>query len=572
MCLSHNGVGGCILYGCPASEVGVCPHGLVGARQGHPVLHSTSALPTPTYFPSLQISSSLPRPITTLPSPLHLPFFLLTPPTTDKVHRLRHYLRFWPRSKGTRAEQEVQRYPRLPSLRRISTAFFKPHQIVLAAMDGLNGFTSVNGTPTTVLAPPATITPSIEPVPPQQLTGVKRKRESKPAPMKFYAVRIGKEPGIYHTWTECLDQVRGFPKAAFKSFTTLTDAEAFLRNEQGNGGGSVGGSTGKFYGVQSGRNPGVYSSWSEVLEQITGWKGPKHKVFKTRMEAELFVAEGNQPGMANGDMMVDDMDEHIAAKKAKTSKPQKNGIKEEHSPGSLAEGGEYEPGEGPLPEGAEDNFDTGITLDQETGTARYKTASEFSAIKYQASAPVRSAPIRIYTDGSALSNGQANSIGGIGVYFGPLDKRNVSEPLTGTRQTNQRAELTAILRALEVAPRDRKIDILSDSNYAINCCTVWFQKWRQNNWLNASHKPVENKDLVVKIVDMLEERYRLNKHRVHDEDEDEDGEGAWESGPASVKFTWVKGHAKDEGNNAADQLAVSAAHAAREMGEDLVVD
>ncbi|KAK3086941.1 hypothetical protein LTR53_020006, partial [Teratosphaeriaceae sp. CCFEE 6253] len=50
----------------------------------------------------------------------------------------------------------------------------------------------------------------------------------------------------------------------------------------------------KFYAVQSGRVPGVYTSWNDVLDQIRGWKGPKHKVFKTRIEAELFVREGAQ--------------------------------------------------------------------------------------------------------------------------------------------------------------------------------------------------------------------------------------------------------------------------------------
>jgi len=138
--------------------------------------------------------------------------------------------------------------------------------------------------------------------------------------------------------------------------------------------------------------------------------------------------------------------------------------------------------------------------------------------------------------------------------------------LTGTRQTNQRAELTALQRALELAPRDRKIVIYSDSNYAINCVTIWFQKWRNNNWQNSAGKAVENKDLVVKVIEMLEDRHRMNRHRVDDEDDESSGEGHWERGPASVKFVWVKGHAKDEGNNAADQLAVAAAREAKANG------
>lgn len=461
---------------------------------------------------------------------------------------------------------------RPPTQRRIPLGFFVPRHVTSTTMDDLHAFTSVNGSAPVL----SSVTPSIEtPLSTAPATGVKRKRDAKNAP-KFYAVRVGKEPGIYYSWVECLAQVKGFPKAAFKSFAMLTEAQEFMSNENGAGGGGAGGS-GRFYGVQSGRKPGVYSSWEQVLEQITGWKGPKHKVFKTRMEAELFVAEGHSNEAPHDDGMLDTLDwsDGSVAKKAKTSKSKKNGIKEESSPGPSLQGGEYEPGEGPLPEGAEDNFDSNVILDHAIGSARYKTAAEFAATKYQASGPAKDAPIRIYTDGSALSNGQANAVGGVGVYFGPLDRRNISEPLTGTKQTNQRAELTAILRALEVAPRDRKIVIYSDSNYAIQCCTVWFLKWRRNNWLNASNKPVENKDLVLKIVDMLDERYRLNRHRTsedEDEDEEPDREGHWESGPASVKFVWVKGHAKDEGNEAADELAVSAAKFAKEMGEDLDVD
>lgn len=434
-------------------------------------------------------------------------------------------------------------------------------------MEGSNGFTSVNGHSQNGTAASA-------PSPPQASTastaGTKRKRDGKSA-LKFYAVRVGKDPGIYHSWAECLDQVRGFPKAAFKSFTSLTEAEAFLRNENGNGSGGAGGGSGKFYGVQSGRNPGVYTSWPEVLEQITGWRAPKHKVFKTRSEAELFVAEGYPNGGPNGEHTVESIEAADGTPNKKSKKSKKGG--DEY--GFI--GDEYDAGDGPLPEDAEDNFDHTITLDQTLGTARYKTATELSKTKYAASAPVRDAPIRIYTDGSTLSNGQTAAIGGVGVYFGPLDKRNISEPLSGTKQTNQRAELTAILRALEVAPRDRKIIIFSDSKYAIACVTEWFLKWREKNWINSSNKTVENKDLVQKILEMLEERVRLNQHRgeeFEDEEVDEEGEakGYWDHGPGSVRFTWVKGHAKEEGNNAADELAVNGARVAREFGEEVDLD
>ena len=51
---------------------------------------------------------------------------------------------------------------------------------------------------------------------------------SKKTKKPFYAVRIGRAPGIYLSWEECKEQVNGFPSAAYKSFTNLKDAQAFI--------------------------------------------------------------------------------------------------------------------------------------------------------------------------------------------------------------------------------------------------------------------------------------------------------------------------------------------------------
>lgn len=504
------------------------------------------------------------------------------------IRRLTGYLQ-WKSSAGPQT-------PAFRSKERLPKAFFQPHLDITHIsrtpdkMDGSNGFTSVNANtfspPDKEAVPEAAAAPT-----PEVTTGTKRKRESSKPSSKFYAVRVGKEPGIYHSWPECLDQVRGFPKAAFKSFATQTEAEAFINNQDGNTGGGRNGAKGesKFYGVQVGRTPGVYETWPEVLQQITGWRAPKHKVFKTRAEAELFVAEGQYQSRGystaygtNGDsgpvQSIEPTDTgDTPNKKSKTLKGKKSGIKDENSSPSPELNGEYPPGEAPLPPDTQDDFDPTITLDQSIGDIRYKNAVEFAKTKLMASAPIPSAPVRIYTDGSSLNNGQIGANGGVGVWFGPLDKRNISEPLTGTKQTNQRAELTALLRALEVGPKDRKLDIVTDSNYAIKCVTEWNIKWRSNGWLNSSNKPVENKDLVQKLVEALEERFRLNSYRLGDDDELEKRRAEkvgqpWNWGPCGVKFTWVKGHDKDEGNNEADRLAVYGAKAAREMDDDLDAD
>lgn len=48
---------------------------------------------------------------------------------------------------------------------------------------------------------------------------------------KYYAVKVGKNPGIYMTWDECKEQVNKYPKAEFKSFTTMEEAHAFMENK-----------------------------------------------------------------------------------------------------------------------------------------------------------------------------------------------------------------------------------------------------------------------------------------------------------------------------------------------------
>jgi ribonuclease HI len=88
------------------------------------------------------------------------------------------------------------------------------------------------------------------------------------------------------------------------------------------------------------------------------------------------------------------------------------------------QGNPYEPGEGPLPPGAEDGFDPNVILDPKTGKVVYKTPEQKIATKTQQKGPP--GMLRIYTDGSSLRNGRVQAMAGVGVYFGPGDSRFVS--------------------------------------------------------------------------------------------------------------------------------------------------
>jgi len=136
-------------------------------------------------------------------------------------------------------------------------------------------------------------------------------------------------------------------------------------------------------------------------------------------------------------------------------------------------------------------------------------------------------PIVIYTDGSALGN---PGPGGYGILM--LYKNQKKEISQGYRlTTNNRMELLAIIIALETLKvSDRDVMIYSDSKYVIDSVT----KGWVFGWLKKGFKDKKNSDLWRRFLSI----YPKNK----------------------VKFTWVKGHANNPGNERVDALAVAAAN------------
>jgi len=107
-------------------------------------------------------------------------------------------------------------------------------------------------------------------------------------------------------------------------------------------------------------------------------------------------------------------------------------------------------------------------------------------------------------------------------------------------QTNQRAELTGILRALQIVKKTQHLEIITDSSYSINCATVWYKGWTKNGWKTSTKGEVLNKDLVTDIRKLIDAR---------------------DAAGVTTEFTWIKGHDNDPGNEAADKLAVAGAMA-----------
>jgi ribonuclease HI len=107
----------------------------------------------------------------------------------------------------------------------------------------------------------------------------------------------------------------------------------------------------------------------------------------------------------------------------------------------------------------------------------------------------------IYTDGSCANNGYKNAVAGIGIYFGPQDSRNVSQRIEG-KQTNNTAELGAVLHLYTIIEEDIKADkpigIVTDSIYAIRCCTTYGKKCADSKW----KKDIPNKDMVKRAYEL----------------------------------------------------------------------
>lgn len=150
--------------------------------------------------------------------------------------------------------------------------------------------------------------------------------------------------------------------------------------------------------------------------------------------------------------------------------------------------------------------------------------------------------IVVYTDGACAKNGQRGSRAGVGVFFGENSEYNISEPLEGTKQTNQRAEMTAVIRALTtIYSMEKKVSdvvILTDSQYTRTGYYDWMPKWKRNRWKTSSGTDVLNRDLWEEL--------------------DKTAELVKECGMAFL-IKWVRGHAGEYGNEMADRLAVEGA-------------
>ena len=176
--------------------------------------------------------------------------------------------------------------------------------------------------------------------------------------------------------------------------------------------------------------------WPSAQEQITGWQKPKHRCFATRIEAQRFLDE-DQNQVIDTSMAFDSDGRSLVANYSAdspvgptnvppTQKKTKKSVNNTRLATSEYNEADFEPGTAPLPPEAEDGFDPNIRLDPVTGKIVYKTLEQRQATKPRPLGGAQTEPIRVHTDGSSLGNGKLGAFAGIGVYFGPGDKRYIT--------------------------------------------------------------------------------------------------------------------------------------------------
>jgi ribonuclease HI len=145
----------------------------------------------------------------------------------------------------------------------------------------------------------------------------------------------------------------------------------------------------------------------------------------------------------------------------------------------------------------------------------------------------------VFTDGACLGNPGPGGWAWA-VPDGPF--ASGADPAT----TNQRMEITAVLRSLEALSGPMLVK--SDSTYVVNCFRDrWWEGWLRRGWRNAAGKPVANRDLWEPVLALALDRSR------------------------PVRFDWVKGHSGDLMNDRVDMLATEAAATQRAVQGDRFV-
>ncbi|SYZ62853.1 ribonuclease_H1 (plasmid) [Leishmania braziliensis MHOM/BR/75/M2904] len=370
-----------------------------------------------------------------------------------------------------------------------------------------------------------------------------------------------------------------------------------------------------FYAVAVGKARGIYSTWAQCSEQVTGYPGSIYRGFQTLDEARGFLAAHPLPftgpavnvdGGGGGSVTAP----YPASRKndALGSSAFKGRLKRETSDDFLT--GEDAVTLRQARRRRADHAQIAASPPALSSTSTFLSAATPSMVASRPPATTAmTSPsgtfVVVYVDGACSHNGTSQARAGYGGYYGSLsDPRNFScaVPLTES-QTNNRGELRAVIHAIVQAfidagaPADaleatHRVDpsawplsdfsrpllhliIYTDSRYVIDGLTRHAKAWVQNGFLLSTKGPVQNQDLWKQLIRLRDRYNTLYARQQYDQQRTQrwHGEHCGEADlveplrhtchnthnnkSEGIELIHVRGHSKVHGNEMADSLAVS---------------
>lgn len=133
--------------------------------------------------------------------------------------------------------------------------------------------------------------------------------------------------------------------------------------------------------------------------------------------------------------------------------------------------------------------------------------------------------VSIYTDGACSGNPGPGGWGAL-LMYGEHEKEIFGGECN---TTNNKMELTAVIKALETLKKPCNVELWTDSKYVKDGMTSWIHNWKKNGWKTSSKKPVKNVDLWQRLSSL--------------------------SSMHNISWNWIKGHSGHKYNDKADALA-----------------